>query len=80
MVLVALLCVGSSQTRGRARGSCLGRWILYHRAPRDALAPLAVKDSSLGRCFHAHLCFLTFCLCRFPSASFSRGLSLPAGK
>ena len=28
--LVALLHVGSSQTRGRTRVSCIGRWILCH--------------------------------------------------
>ena len=34
--LVAL-CVGSSQVRDQTRVSCAGRWILYHRATREAL-------------------------------------------
>ena len=30
--------VGSSQTRDLTRVSCIGRWILYHRATREALS------------------------------------------
>ena len=34
--LVALQHVGSSQTRDRTHVSCIGSWILYHRATREA--------------------------------------------
>ena len=32
--------VGSSWTRDRAHVSCIGRWILYHWAAREALLPI----------------------------------------
>ena len=35
--LVAPQHVGSSRTRDRTRVSCIGRWILYHRATRKTL-------------------------------------------
>ena len=39
----ALWHVGSSQTRGRIHVSCVGRWILYHWATREALSILFFK-------------------------------------
>ena len=38
--LVASRCVGSSRIRSRTYVSCIGRWILYHRATRKALNPI----------------------------------------
>ena len=43
--------VGSSWTRDRTRGSCIGRWILYHWATREApgitsLCPANTGDKS----------------------------------
>ena len=34
---------GSSQPRDQTRFSCIGRWILYHRAIRETLIILLVK-------------------------------------
>ena len=44
----ALWHVGSSQTRGRIHVSCVGRWVLYHWATREALSILFFKFTNFA--------------------------------
>ena len=63
MGLVASQHAGSSRTRDHTCVSCIGRWILYLRATRDALctSPLSIRLSwtfrllaRLGYCQHCY--------------------------
>ena len=45
---VALWHAGSSQTRDRIRVSCVGRWILYHWATREALGILFFRFTNFA--------------------------------
>ena len=48
MGLIAPQHVGSSQTRGQTCVSCISRWILYHRASREALCNFIFKTQTLN--------------------------------
>ena len=64
--LVAPRCVGSSRTRNGIRVSCIGRWILYHWATREAhqvcfeISIQLLENISESQSFHTiflpHLC------------------------
>ena len=51
---VALLYMGSSQTRGQTHVSCIGRWILHHWATREVLVLVLKRYIHMYVYLHTH--------------------------